>query len=384
MKSNPRFFYLVIPLLSVFLVASRCSSKPAEPAAQVADAGDSLPVTDSTVTILYQSGRNGSLEPCGCHSTPFGGIDRELNAVRKLKASNPRVLYVDPGNMLSPLVKPDQREPMRKKAHVIVDAMALTGLNVFAPGPYDVSLGIPLLKELQKKAKFEFVSANLADKAGKLIFAPSTVIQVGPWKVGVTGISPTYKFPEGKILDPIKALQKELAGLSTKSDWIVVLSQMGSHTDNLKLLEKFPEIRMIFGTDGKRVLANGDMIAKGQQLAFNQRPEGFYIGRVDVEYKKPFKGFFSKKWATLSRDAIKGWEDALGKVPDEKKKELEKSIADYKATRLLAPVDGGSEFAHSMIALDEATYGTKNELSDAVAKYKEALRQEAVSKPAKK
>jgi 2',3'-cyclic-nucleotide 2'-phosphodiesterase (5'-nucleotidase family) len=85
------------------------------------------------------------------------------------------LLYVDPGNMLSPLVKPDLREPMRKKAHVIVDAMALTGLSVFAPGPYDVSLGIPLLKELQKKAKFEFVSASLADKAGELIFAPSTV-----------------------------------------------------------------------------------------------------------------------------------------------------------------------------------------------------------------
>jgi 2',3'-cyclic-nucleotide 2'-phosphodiesterase (5'-nucleotidase family) len=384
MKSNPRFFYLIIPLLSVFLVASRCSSKPTEPAAQVADAGDTLPVTDSTITILYQSGRNGSLEPCGCHSTPYGGIDRELNAVRKLKAANPRVLYVDPGNMLSPLVKPDLREPMRKKAHVIVDAMALTGLSVFAPGPYDVSLGIPLLKELQKKAKFEFVSANLADKAGKLIFDPSTVVQVGPWKVGVTGISPTYKFPEGKILDPIKALQKELASLSTKSDWIVVLSQMGTHDDNLKLLGKFPEVRMIFGTDGKRVLANGDMIAKGQQLAFNQRPEGFYLGRVDVEFKKPFKGFFSKKWAALSNDAIKGWEEALGKVPEEKKKELEKNIADYKTNRLLAPIEGGSEFAHTMIPLDEATYGTKNELSDAVAKYKESLRQEAVGKPAKK
>jgi 2',3'-cyclic-nucleotide 2'-phosphodiesterase (5'-nucleotidase family) len=374
MKNKSLFFVLPLLGISLFLLVTRCTHHGTQPET----AQDSLSIDANTLTVLYQSGREGSLEPCGCHSTPYGGIDRELNAVRKFRAENPQLVYVDPGNLFAPLVATQKREAFRKKAPVVVEALNTVGLNAFAPGPNDVSLGLDFLRSMQSNAKFKFVSANIADKKGTLVFEPSTILTAGKWRIGVVGISPTYKFPDGKVLDPIQSLTKAMASLKGKTDVVILLTQMAKHEDNEKLLQKFPQINVLVGLDSNRVLPNAVLAQGNKQLILNQRSQAFYLGRLDLQVASPIQGLYSKKWIELNLSAVDGWKQSLPVVKPERKKELEKLIATYQEQRVLAPVPGGSEFSHTLVALDEATWGQKNELSKIIENQKAAQREEAL------
>src|SRR5262245_19767821 len=49
------------------------------------------------VTVLYSGSRGGKLEPCGCRSLNLGGIDREAEMERAIRAINQAIVQVDAG-----------------------------------------------------------------------------------------------------------------------------------------------------------------------------------------------------------------------------------------------------------------------------------------------
>jgi 5'-nucleotidase/UDP-sugar diphosphatase len=75
------------------------------------------------------------------------------------------------------------------KAELVVEAYNRIGCDALNVGERDLALGLPFLKELEKKARFPFVSANLTGKDNALLFKPYVIKRVGQVNVGIFGIT---------------------------------------------------------------------------------------------------------------------------------------------------------------------------------------------------
>ena len=65
-------------------------------------------------------------------------------------------------------------------------------------GVKDFFLGVEILYELEKLADFPFLSANIKDKNGKLLFKPYIVEEINGVRVGIVGL--TSKFVNNELI----------------------------------------------------------------------------------------------------------------------------------------------------------------------------------------
>ncbi len=108
-------------------------------------------------------------------------------------------------------------------------------------GDLDLVLGVNFLKELENKYSFPFVSANLVDENGKLIFKPYVIKKVNGKNVGIFGIMGDTSEMVSKvgqitnetvtIEDPIKAAEKIVNELAGKVDYLIALTHQGTNRD---------------------------------------------------------------------------------------------------------------------------------------------------------
>ncbi|MBY0371632.1 hypothetical protein K2X33_13180, partial [bacterium] len=157
-------------VLSLAVFVGSCSHAPT---------GSTLaPDGANTFTLLYQQSRNGTLEPCGCQSAPFGGIDREFNAVEEIKKSSSRVLFVDVGGLFTAPGSKTSLEGQRAHAEAMLPMLAANGLTVFAPAASDYALGLDFLKKLEGQAKFAFIATNVVTAKGEPAFATHKIVDL--------------------------------------------------------------------------------------------------------------------------------------------------------------------------------------------------------------
>jgi 2',3'-cyclic-nucleotide 2'-phosphodiesterase (5'-nucleotidase family) len=132
---------------------------------------------------------------------------------------------VDSGNALFRHAGNDPAAPAR--AQFILRTMGQLGTVAMAAGARDLVLGATWLKTEAQKAKVEVLSANLVDGAGKPLFAPSKIVEVGGKKVALIGISPAGPVPAQKAVvgkPAVEALRAEARKLRPRVDLIVVLA----------------------------------------------------------------------------------------------------------------------------------------------------------------
>lgn len=355
---------LCLPL-TLFLVA-RCASAPS------ATVDGKF---DGKFTLIYQGGRASVTEPCGCQSTPYGGMDREYNAVQQIRFEDKGVLFVDAGNGLAPEKMPSKIDVYRKKATAMIEMMGKNTVQAYAPGPLDLKLGVSFLKEVEKKAAFPFINASLRDAQGEYLFNPSTVVDVEGLKVGIIGLSPEGKSKEWMAPNPEQALKLALSGIAGKANLLVVLSQLSSR-ENEKLAEKHPEIQIVVGSDPKTSLFDPYFVNGGKTIVLDPHVFGYRLGKMESLVKLPFKGFYSPLAIQAALEEKAGWEKQIA----EKKRvtEAKMNIERINERKLLAPIPGGTQIANTLIGLDEATFGKANEVTELLKKYKQELKSQAL------
>ncbi len=356
---------LSLPL--ILLTLSRCASQPS------ATAPDGS--FDGKFTLLYQGGRASVTEPCGCQSTPYGGMDREHNAVSQIRSEDQGVLYVDAGNGLAPEKMPAKASVYQNKATALVEMMGQNTVQAFSPGPLDLKLGIPFLKELEKKAAFPFINASLLDAQGETLFQPSTVLDVNGLKVGLIGLSPEGKSKEWTAPNPEKALKRAMESIAGQANLLIVLSQLSSR-ENEKLAEKHPEIQIIVGCDPKNTLFEPYFFNGGKTLILDPHVFGYRLGKMESLVKLPFKGFYSPLAIQSALEELKGWEKQV--LEKKRVTEAKMNIERIKERKLLAPTPGGTQIANTLIGLDEANYGKANAVTELLKKYKQELKAQAL------
>lgn len=327
------------------------------------------------ITFLYQSNRFGVLEPCGCQSHPWGGIDREANAIGEIRKGASPTLYVDSGNALAPTGTSSHLEHRREKARAIVAILDEMALDVLAPGPSDYALGADTLKSLAAKSRFRWVSTNVA-RDGKPVFERYVILERAGTRYAFLSATPEGALTEPglSVEAPEGAIAKALAELAGKADFVVLLSQLGAKQDEV-LAKRTPGVQLVVGADTAKSFDMPLWIA-GHTLIVDPQNEGHYIGRLDLSLELPFQGFYSDSVIEQNRTQLAQWKAALEKNPSDK---LARMYIDFlTANACLDRIAGGSTYTHELVKLDPKRYGAKNAITKLLAKEKERVRKQAI------
>lgn len=330
------------------------------------------------LTFLYQSNRQGEMEPCGCSMAPYGGIDREANVISEIQTQKKRVFFTDSGNLFAPVKLKAKKEHYQLKAQWMLKMLNEMGLEVFAPGPNDYALGLDFLKKLQSESKFVFVSTNVTDAKGTPIFEPYTIIERGGVRVAFLSATPSsLKSKEVKVVETSKALDEWVAKVSPKADMIVLLSQLGN-VEDVTLLESRKDIQLAMGSDLNLTLEAPYYFNKGKTLLVDPNANGFRLGKLIVKYKQPFTGFYSEKEAAENRkELIAVRKDLLNKPTDEVLISYEQTLLN---DMVLEPIAGSSQYVNEILAPSEEKNGKPNKVTQLKAEYKEAVRLKAIGR----
>jgi len=206
-----------------------------------------------------------------------------FNIVRE---ASDNVITVDGGNLFG-----NRKESERRQTEFLCEETAKLGYDVFGVGASDLNYGLQFVREMEKKHGLRFISANLGDGNGDLLFEPWAIIERGGVKVAfISVIAPRYEIvtmtadaDQFKASDPREALDRYLPELQEKADLVVLLAQMPSASIREMLTAMGPGSGIdicIESRDARQYRrinrVNGDVIL----LAANN--EGKYIGQLDL------------------------------------------------------------------------------------------------------
>lgn len=177
----------------------------------------------------------GEVEPCGCHLSPTGGLDRRAAVVAQARAQGP-VLLVSAGDELFGRDR-DVTPGDLGRAQLEIDALA-GACDGWAVGDRDLSRGVDFLKARAKAAGVPLLSANLTDPSGALLFAPHRLVRVGDVQVGLFAVTQLESQVPGVLARPeTEAAAQAVAALRALGAQVVValLHQTATHAEALAL-----------------------------------------------------------------------------------------------------------------------------------------------------
>lgn len=263
-------------------------------------------------------------------------------------------------------------------ADLILEAFDKKGCDAFNISSYDLAMGKDFLLEKQRKVRFPFVSANLADeKTGQPIFRPYVIKEINGLKVGIFGlVTDRIKVPDLRIEEPIEVATGVVRQLREGCDLIIALTYL-EHGKDLKLAQE---------VEGINFIISGGQHAPFRQMGTTQKKvdhtaivqagnRGRYLGRLDITVVDDVCQFvdYSKKSTILSqleslRDQIELFGQELSSSSDRKR--IRKALKTFnKLTKQLKKVEGGSHYINTAIPMNRDIRRDK-EIEGMVRQYK--------------
>lgn len=240
-----------------------------------------------TLSILYNGSVRGELIDCGCKSRPLGGLARRAAYVDHLREDHPHVLLLDAGSLFG-----DPTQDTFAQSRFVAEQTAAMGYSVVGVGPYEIGHGVDAVRRVAASTGLHFVSANLADAAGDLLFEPYRVVEENGVRVAVTSVYDprllTAPFVADdaavRALPPAETLRNWLPELNAEADLVVVLSNLrgSGSVDLLRTLGDAPSQQVDLIIEGvvERQYPNPRSFGDSRILAANAR--GKYLGQIDL------------------------------------------------------------------------------------------------------
>jgi hypothetical protein len=182
-------------------------------------------------------------------------------------------------------------ESAKLKADTMAHIFSHIGVDAVTLGEKDLALGVPFLKELEKKWNFPFVSANLTDENGSLIFKKYVLKEVNGKNVAILGLMGDTsemidKVEEAtggtvKVTDPLEAASAIIEELSGKVDYTIVLAHQKTNRDWV-LARRVKGIDLIIG--GQDTLKTEEPAQAGDTLMVRSGEKGQYQGLLEVTF----------------------------------------------------------------------------------------------------
>lgn len=277
------------------------------------------------LTLVYNVNNAGYIDVCGCKHKEVrqGSLTRRASFLKQLRATGREICLLDGGSSLFTLeerVKDAERGEAIRKAELIVEGYNRMGYRATAVGSADLAAGLDTLRELEKKARYVFLSANLVDKeTRKPYFKPHVVLQVGGVRLGVIGLTlntMSWAYlaklaPGAEVTDPFEAAKKSLEELRGKVDLVIALSHLREET-NTELCAKLTEIGVVvdpciqFGNHHTWLKEEEPWVSyRGDTLLLRSDGQGARLGVLDIEMLPPATKL-------VSAERLKELEEAVG------------------------------------------------------------------------
>ncbi len=164
----------------------------------------------------------------------MGGLSKKASKIEQIRRqSRLPTLVLDGGALLFRSGQPDLNQAGQTKifATALVDSYNLMAYDAVGISSRDLAGGIELLLELQARAKFSWLSANLLDKkTGQPLFKPYLEVQAGIHRVAVVGLTDRTAEVSNKLgaeyqlLAWPEILPALIDKLQEKNDFIILLT----------------------------------------------------------------------------------------------------------------------------------------------------------------
>jgi len=244
------------------------------------------PASSAQLTILFSGELNGKVEPLRCPSCG-GGLARRHTVVRSVRLEQQPVLLLEGGDLVQGIGA--ESELLFQTALLAMNEMGYDALNI---GELDVALGMRFLTNMARRARFPFISANLADSNGERFFPAYTVVErsVGGEKLRVavigvlSGNLRAYLEKESQLgvtlIEPEQAIATALERLRGKADMRVLMAHAPPE-EAVSWGRAFPELDVIVYSHEAELPAENES-STAKQIVVNAGREGQYIGRLDI------------------------------------------------------------------------------------------------------
>ncbi len=242
------------------------------------------------VAELYLSTEvSGYIEPCGCTSTPLGGIQRLATVLQR---GRPARALLDAGDLLFPTepMTETTREQHVLKARILARMYRQLGAVALNVGPSDLAAGAAFLEELQREGSVPLLSTNVrptpADRGPAI--AQSFLREIGGIRVGVLGVARPEAFIGVKALIALEyapAVRNEQKLLRDRgAEIVVVLAHVGDQGAE-ELAREVPDVDVIVRAPGTPI---GTPPAAPKQIGavtiVEAGSQGQHIGRLTLRF----------------------------------------------------------------------------------------------------
>jgi len=276
--------FLLPALASFFLLSAPLQAAPGGlrvvPGTPVADPAPSG-AQGLQGRIFFSANLMGHFEACDCPDLPLGGAAQAAALVDSARVDGPPVFWLDAGDRLFrfDMAMTGTDEAKRKtRAVLLIDAGSVGGLDALGIGRLDLGAGLNYLRRLQPRAAFPFLSANLTDDEGALIFDSSLLLEREGRSIGVTAVLPGDVSGQGySSADPYKSARKEVAALRARgAELVIVLSNLGIEAD--AKLARISKADLVLSSHSRELTPQGRQL--GKAVAGEPASRGRYLGDV--------------------------------------------------------------------------------------------------------
>jgi 2',3'-cyclic-nucleotide 2'-phosphodiesterase (5'-nucleotidase family) len=192
------------------------------------------------------------------------------------------------------------------QGEVIVAGMNLMGYDAMALGPFELSLGLDVLRQRMTEAEFPMLSANaVLSGTEDLVAPPYAILRVGDHRVGVVGLTrqPAAPLAGFQVLDPQQAAARVVPEVADQADTILVLTNM-EYRSAIALAGAVPGIDLLVAAlpgqlpmQALRLPGTGTLVVTAEQPVL--RHTGRRIGRLVVTVQ-PDGSLTGESWTSDS------------------------------------------------------------------------------------
>ncbi|MCF6289448.1 MAG: hypothetical protein L3J03_00365 [Desulfobacterales bacterium] len=226
----------------------------------------------------------------------MGGLSKKAFQLNRLRENpGPPALTLDSGNLL---FKPGhltgaRLDQAKIAAAGIARAYDLMRFDAVAVGNSDLAGGLDFLLDLNRRAAFPWLSANLVRRGDSSpLFTPYTVITRDDLTIGVIGITndnaqPRPVLPDDVVILPWRrVLPDTVAGLKDKCDLVILLSNY-SLAENRAIADSVDGIRLIIQSSPSP--ANLPPLVVKNTLICQTGKQGKYLGWLRINRQKSWQ-----------------------------------------------------------------------------------------------
>ncbi len=187
----------------------------------------------SGLRLLHEGDVRGQWEGCSCREGAYGSLSQRATLIKDLSGSDLPTLLLQVGNLLFPSNVPvTASEDLRRRldALTVVDGMGMLGIAAANAGPLDLAAGLGFLKDVGRRSRFPWISANLRDSSsGELPLSPYVMLTLSQLRVGLVGVMPGGLRGAGWVTtDPVIEAREAVMALQRSGvERVVLLAAVG-------------------------------------------------------------------------------------------------------------------------------------------------------------